>query len=360
MLNQKRILVAPLDWGLGHASRCVPVIKELKRQGATVVIAASNKPLNLLLKEFPGIEHVELAGMNVAYPKRLPMSFFMAIKAPKFLKSVKEEKEMLKSLIDSYNIHGVISDNRYGLYHAKVPTVLITHQLFIKASIFTRALKKLTASYASRFTFCWVPDFKGEENLSGELSHGDTELNNLRFIGPISRFSIPEYYKPIIRYDLLVVLSGPEPSRTQLEDTVIQQLKESKLKVLLVRGLVNSSPRIEDQYAENITRLNYLNSEELQKAILVSDVVLCRSGYSSIMDLSVLKKKVLFVPTKGQTEQVYLAKKLKAENKAFYTTRKRLNLEKQFALAKNYDGLDLGQKHELLEDSVSDFLALVN
>lgn len=360
MFRRKRILVAPLDWGLGHASRCVPIIKELQRQGATVVVAASNKPLDFLRNEFPNIEHVVLPGMNVAYPKHISMSIFMAIKAPKFLKSIREEYEIVKSVIDSYNIDGVISDNRYGLYHKKIPTVLITHQLFIKASFFSKAAKKLTEKYASRFTFCWIPDYKSTPNLSGDLSHGQTDLSNLRYIGPISRFKIPDYYKHTIRYDLLVVLSGPEPSRTQLENTVLKQLKKSKLKVLLVRGLVNSSPRIEDKYSENIVRLNYLNTEELQKAILISKVVLCRSGYSSIMDLSVLQKKALFIPTKGQTEQIYLAKKLKAENKAFYTSRSRLNIEKQVPLALNYDGLDLGQKPELLEEAVRDFLALVN
>lgn len=360
MFSHKRILVAPLDWGLGHASRCVPIIKELQRQGATVIICASNKPLDFLLNEFPGIEHVVIPGMNVAYPKRISLSIFMAIKAPKFLKSVREEYDVLKSLVDSYNIHGVISDNRYGMYHKTIPTVFITHQLFIKASIFSGAVNTLTEKYASRFTFCWVPDFKSEPNLAGELAHGDTDLNNLRFIGPLSRFAIPKYYTPTIRYDLLVVLSGPEPSRTQLEETIIKQLKDTKLKVLLVRGLVNSAPRIEEKYTENITRLNYLNTEELEKAILISDMILCRSGYSSIMDLSVLKKKALFVPTKGQTEQLYLAKKLKAEGKVFYTSRARLKIEKHLKVAKNYEGLDLQLKPELLEDAVRDFLALVD
>jgi hypothetical protein len=298
--------------------------------------------------------------MNISYPKLMPMSIFMGIRAPKFLKSIKEEHEMLKSIVDTYNIHGVISDNRYGLFHKKIPTILITHQLFIKASFLSRAAKKLTLSYAAKHTFTWVPDFKGERNLSGELSHGENHLNNLRYVGLLSRFKIPDYYQPVIRYDLLVVLSGPEPSRTILEKTVLKQLKKSKLKVLFVRGLVNSEPRVEDKISENIVRINYFNSEELQQAILISKVVLCRSGYSSIMDLSVLKKKVIFVPTKGQTEQFYLAKKLKKEKKAFYTTRGNLNIQKNFQEALKFDGLDMDQDPELLKEAVVDFLSLVH
>jgi UDP:flavonoid glycosyltransferase YjiC (YdhE family) len=360
MLKQKRILVAPLDWGLGHASRCIPIIHELKNQGAEVIVGASNKPLQLLLKEFPNIEHVELPGMNISYPKFMPMSVYMGIRAPRFLKWVKEEQELLRSIVDTYNIHGVISDNRYGLFHKSIPTVLITHQLYIKASVLSKALERITFNYASRHTFCWVPDNKGEPNLSGELSHGDRRLNNLRYVGLLSRFNIPDYYKPIIRYDLLVILSGPEPSRTILEKTVLKQLIKSDLKVLFVRGLVNSEPRVEDKVSDNIVRINYFNSEELQKAILISKVVLCRSGYSSIMDLSVLKKKVIFVPTQGQTEQFYLAKKLKKEKRAFYTTRANLNIGKSYKKALQYDGLDMDQNPDLLIEAISDFLKLVH
>lgn len=356
MNQQKRILVAPLDWGLGHASRCIPIIHELQAQGAEVIVGAANKPLKLLLHEFPNIEHVYMPGMNVAYPKRMPMSFFMARRAPKFLKWVREEQDIIQSIIQSYNIDGIISDNRYGLFTSKIPCVLITHQLFIKASIFSFVFKNLTQFYASKYNFCWIPDFIGEPNLSGDLSHRKSKLENLRFVGPLSRFAIPAYYKPEVRYDLLVVLSGPEPSRTLLENNIMAQLRKSNLKSLVVRGLVDAESE-QEEVIGNITRLAYLTSNKLQKAILMSKMVLCRSGYSSIMDLSKLQKKAFFVPTNGQTEQEYLASKLMKQGLAFYTTRNKLSIDEQYEEALNFSGLGIEWDDDLLKNSVHEFLS---
>ncbi len=358
MMQKKRILVAPLDWGIGHATRCIPVIKRLIDHGYEVVIGAANKPLSLLKKEFPELEFILLPGMNVAYPRHLPMSVFMVLRAPKFFKWIKLEHEMLKSVVKNYGIDAVISDNRYGLTHPEIPTIIITHQLFIRAGLFSWVIKKITEKHLLRFNYCWIPDYAGEINLSGALSHGKTRLNNIRYIGPLSRFSIPKYHRPEIRYDLLVVLSGPEPSRSILEENIMKQLRGSELKVLLVRGLVDAEKFVEENIG-NITRLNYLNSKDLQKAVLISKMVLCRSGYSSIMDLSVLKARAFFVPTKGQTEQVYLAKALKKKGMAFYTSRKSLDINKYYNKALSYKGLDIEVNTKDLDDALQELSSLL-
>lgn len=356
-MAQKRILVAPLDWGLGHATRCIPIIRELQKQGAEVILGAANMPLTLLRQEFPELEYVVFPGMNVAYPKKIPMSLFMAFKAPRFLKWVKEEEELVDSVVKSHNIDGIISDNRYGLHNTNVPSVLITHQLFIKASVLSFSLKNLTRSYASRFSYCWVPDFKGNPNLSGDLSHGKIALDNLRYVGPLSRFNANQIYREP-KYDLLAVLSGPEPSRTVLEQTLFKQLKNSDLKALIVRGLVDAVDNKIEEW-EGIRRVNYLNTKELEREILNAKMVLCRSGYSSIMDLATLGKKAFFIPTKGQTEQEYLAKRLKKEGLAFYSSRANLNIEKQYKFALNYPGLKIQQEKKQLEDAITEFTNLV-
>lgn len=359
MSSAKRILVAPLNWGIGHATRCIPLIRELKSQGFEVVIGASNQPLALLKKEFPELECILLPGLNVAYPRWIPMSIYMALKAPHFFKWIKLERKILDSIVKNYNIDAVISDNRYGLSSDLVPTVFITHQLFIKAGIFSWVLKRLTYKYASQFDFCWVPDHEGKQNLSGSLSHGKSELTNLRYIGPLSRFTYPEYHKPNIRYDLLVVLSGPEPSRTILENTLLSQFDNSGLKILFVRGIVESE--VENEEAnKNVVKLNYLNSQDLQKAILISRLVLCRPGYSSIMDLAALKSKALFIPTNGQTEQEYLAKSLKKKGIAHFVKRQKLSLRKDYEKALKYPGFDLHFQEDQLKDAVQEFNNFLN
>lgn len=337
MSTAKRILVAPLNWGIGHATRCIPIIKALQSEGFEVVIGASNKPLALLKREFPEVECILLPGMDVAYPKWLPMSIYMAFRAPSFFKWIRLEKKILESIIKNYRIDAVISDNRYGLSTDLVPTVFITHQLFIKAGVFSWFLKKLTHHYAKAFNYCWVPDDEGDDNLSGSLSHGKTTLERLRFAGPLSRFNYPNYHKPNIRYDLLVILSGPEPSRTILENTLLRQFQQTKLKILFVRGKVDSEIENEETI-HNVVKLNYLNSSDMQRAILMSRVVLCRPGYSSIMDLAALRSKALFIPTNGQTEQEYLAKKMMKQDIALYVKRHHLKLEAHYEEALKYSG----------------------
>lgn len=358
MMKHKRILVAPLDWGLGHASRCIPIIRELRKQGAHVVIAADERPLALLKEEFPICETVRLPGMDVEYPRRLPMSVFMAIKAPRFFRTIQEENENLAHIVRNYQIDGVISDNRYGLYHEEVPSVLITHQLFIQAPFFKRLLKRITANYIEKYNECWIPDFKGGDNLSGDLSHQTTHLKNLRFIGPISRFmgqSERENEKGFKR-KLMVILSGPEPSRSDCEKKLFKQLEKVDFDVLFVRGLVGADTHTEVFHHGKVEIKSHLSSEEMRKEILQSEVILSRCGYSSVMDLAVLGKKAILIPTEGQTEQEYLAKHLRAKNWFYTTTEKKLSLLKDIEKAKSFPGLKIDLSLDQVETAVSDFL----
>lgn len=357
--KDKRILVAPLDWGLGHASRCIPVIQELIAQGAQVIIGADKQPMKLLKNEFPDCEAVRVPGMNISYPKHLSMSTFMALKAPHFFQTISKEQENLKLIVENYKIDGVISDNRYGLYNKDKPSILITHQLFIQAPIFKNLLKKLTAKYISKYYCCWIPDIQGENNLSGILSHQSTNLKNLRFVGPLSRFMNHQNdssKNQKFKRELMIVLSGPEPTRSQFEKLILNQLKHLDIEALLVRGIVENSPSKKLNKKGKIQVKNHLSSKEMLQEIQDSEIILCRSGYSSVMDLAVINKKAIIVPTNGQTEQEYLAKHLSNNKFLYSTTEKDLNLTLDIKKAKKYNGFNMSFNQSMLKEAVYDFL----
>ena len=299
MNTKKRILVAPLDWGIGHATRCIPIIKALMVHKFEVIIAANGRPLHLLTTEFPNLEMIRFSGYDIKYPKFLPMSISMLLQSPKILLALKKEHQLLEKIIEDYAIDGVISDNRYGLYNKKVPTVFITHQLQIQSPYFSNFIKDFNYKYINKFDACWVMDDE-KINLAGDLSKPRILPSNTTYIGAQSRFEKWEEEK---KYDFLAIVSGPEPQRTILEKGLIKALKDREEKSIIVLGKpeLNTSEQL-----GNLTIKSHLNAKDLNTAILQSDLIICRPGYSTIMDLAKLGKKAIFIPTPGQTEQEYL------------------------------------------------------
>jgi uncharacterized protein (TIGR00661 family) len=334
MSKAKRILICPLDWGLGHATRCIPIIRMLLEQNAEVIIAADKGPLALLKNEFPQLTFVTLKGYGISYSKLLPMTLSMLLSIPKILSGIKHEHEELKKIVDQYAIDIVISDNRYGCWNNKTKNIFITHQLMIKTPFGEKALHTIVAKYLKQYDECWVPDLEGENNLSGDLSHKYPVLENAYFIGALSRFSKKE--TTAFAYDIMAVLSGPEPQRSIFEKMVVEQLSKTNLKALVVCGL--PSYTFSEKTVGEIKIVPHLDSKKMQEAVISSAVILSRSGYSSVMDLAILNKKVIFVPTPGQTEQEYLAKELKRKNIAFYQKQSRFDLKTALKENENYSG----------------------
>lgn len=301
----KRILVAPLHWGLGHATRCIPIINALIEHQFEVIIASDGHALDLLRKEFPNLDYLELPSYNISYPKNGNFKWHFFKLAPSILKAIKSEKKVIRDYLKTHQIDGIISDNRYGARHADVPSVFITHQLSVLSGTTTWLSSKLQQQLISKFDACWVPDFKDEPSFSGALGHSKFQGIPITYIGPLSRLK-KNALKP--KHKLLVLLSGPEPQRTLLENRLFNQLKNSTERVLFVRGVVTANPQRRTDC--NITFVDYMTSEDLETAINQSEVIVARSGYSTIMDLATLEKKAFFIPTPGQFEQEYLAKRL--------------------------------------------------
>lgn len=312
------ILVSPLDWGLGHASRCVPLIRELLLQGCNVIIASENGPQSLLQHEFPQLAFLPLKGYHVKYSKSrsfLPLRLFVQI--PKLSYAVYKEHQWLKNAVRTGKINAIISDNRFGFYHLKVPSIYITHQLHIKTgNAFTEKwANKIHHWFIKKYAVCWVPDFENEMNIAGELSYADDILIKKKYLGGLSRFKKNEDVEK--KYELLVIISGPEPQRTIFENILFKQLETFDDEVLFVRGLPgNNDVKIHSN--KSVTVVNHLTAEELNIAMQQSDYVISRSGYTTIMDLIKLQQKAILVPTPGQAEQEYLAKYL-FEKKIFFS-----------------------------------------
>jgi uncharacterized protein (TIGR00661 family) len=324
-IGKNKILIAPLDWGLGHATRCIPLIRQLLAKKHEVIIAAGGAIKVLLEQEFPAIKILPLKGYRIQYSKTRWGIFFVIIsQVPKVLYSIFSEKRWLDRTIETNKIDIVISDNRFGLFNKKVYSIFITHQLFIQSPLLQSWLQKINYYFINKFDECWVPDFKNPPNLAGKLSHPlKLPSTPIKYIGSLSRFEANEIKE---EKHLLILLSGPEPQRTILENIIIAQLKNFFEPVLLVRGLPGNSNSIE--VGQNVKHINHIPSEELEEAILSASFVIARSGYSTIMDLTKLKKKAILIPTPGQTEQEYLAKHLFQQQLIFSIEQQKFNLEK--------------------------------
>lgn len=313
-----RVLIAPLDWGLGHATRCIPVISTLIKQDCTVIVAAEGQIITLLQKEFPGLQFVELKGYRVHYSRnKFWMPATLLLQFPKILYRIYAENRWLKKIVKEHKIDAAISDNRMGLHHKKVPCVYITHQLTIKtgAGFTERIAQKIHYHYINKFSACWVPDNDGGVNLAGALSHPATLPKvPVTYLGPLSRF---EKTATVTKYYLCIILSGPEPQRTVFERTILAGIEKMPEKICLLRGLPQET-EIPLLTSPSVEIKNHLPAEEMCNIIQQSEIVISRCGYSTVMDLVKLQKKAVLIPTPGQTEQEYLAVYLR-EQKLFYS-----------------------------------------
>ncbi|SFB13411.1 conserved hypothetical protein [Flavobacterium swingsii] len=320
----KNILVAPLNWGLGHATRCIPIIRALETEGFTPILASDGVALEILCKEFPQLQAIALPSYHIEYPKN--GSFFklkMLANSPKMVSAILSEKKRIKKIIKEYDISGVISDNRLGVRNKKIPSVFITHQLNVMTGNTTWLTSKMHQYIIKKYDECWVPDVNTIPNLTGKLGHLEEDIKTVKYIGPLSRL----HRKPLEKkYDLMVILSGPEPQRTFLEEKLIVELENYVGDVIFIKGKIEAKQIIETK--NNITFYNYMNSEELENSFNESELILCRSGYTTVMDLAQLEKKAFFIPTPGQYEQEYLAKKYKQEGLVPYCKQEKFKIGK--------------------------------
>lgn len=317
-----KILVAPLNWGLGHASRCVPLVQRYLNEGHEVILGGDGESLTLLRKHFPKLRYVYLAPLQLRYSKGQRQVWAMLKAIPKlYLWSLKDHA-MLKAVLREEHIDQVVSDNRFGLYSKSAECIYMTHQLHILLPKgwrwAERIASRLHARIYTRFNKVWIPDHEDfGKSLAGELSHPirlktNSEKLKIQYIGPLSRFDGQSSLNKSQPFDIVAVLSGLEPHRSLLEQDIIARYAGTEQNVLIVQGLLNRpNTRLK---RGNITMVPYLKDEELVPALLGAKHIIARSGYSTIMDFDALgllnnpSPTIELIPTPGQPEQEYLAR----------------------------------------------------
>ncbi|MEM6699336.1 MAG: glycosyltransferase, partial [Bacteroidota bacterium] len=301
--KEKKILITPLNWGLGHATRCIPLIQNYLQRDYDVLLASDGRALELLKIEFPNLQALELPSYNISYPQK----FFllrMLLQSPRVAYAIIAEHLRIRSLVKQYQIDEILSDNRFGCFHPQCKSIFMTHQLniIIPNRVLQAIIRWINKSWIRTFfKECWIPDKEGKANLSGKLSHG-TNMPNLHYIGILSRMKKVKAEK---KYDWIAVLSGPEPQRTYLEEKIIEQVKKSDKnhKALIIGG--KSEQRKQYQITPNIQYISFLSTQDLNRVMCASKVIICRSGYSTIMDLIKTQNRAILIPTPKQTEQEY-------------------------------------------------------
>ncbi|MCX6332798.1 MAG: glycosyltransferase [Bacteroidia bacterium] len=361
MKTIQNILICPLEWGLGHAARMIPLAVRLRGMNYNVIIGTGKEHQALFLSEIPGITCIDFPGFKPGYSKFLPQYISLLLKTPILLYHIISEHVRLRKIIRENDIDIVMSDNRFGLWNNTVITVYITHQIRIP---FPRALHlfefigiSLHRALIKRFSYCFIPDLPGELNLSGRLSHGIKLPANASYIGILSRFtdmiSVPGNNPVSAPYNT-VILSGPEPQRSILRKKLVTVLKNREPKTVILGGKPDKVSSMTQ--SENIIYYNHLPAAAMKELLAGSDTIFTRSGYTTIMELTSLNRSAILIPTPGQTEQEYLAGYLL--KKGWFTCLLQKDLKDRLpdAIALNIPGSDIIPESRLLLNAALNIL----
>lgn len=343
--------MAPLNWGLGHATRCIPLIESLQKNSCEVIIAANGAAATLLKQAFPTLTFLTPPSAEIKYSRTGALFVWrLLLQIPQLLKQLREEKKWLQQQISALHIQVVISDNRYGLYHPTARCVLVTHQLGIKSGLgnwIDAGINQFAFRYINQFDEIWIPDYQGPYAIAGELSNPKRlPKPPLRYLGLLNRFAKKQSVKNnTIPSRLLLMLSGPEPQRSLLEEKLKNELKQYPGAFILLCGkpqqsnasLSSAAPNLELVYGARESAIyDYLDAADLLREIENAEIIICRSGYTSLMELLPLGKKLIVIPTPGQAEQEYLATYCMQKGFAYSVSQENFSLVKALRKAATF------------------------
>jgi uncharacterized protein (TIGR00661 family) len=337
----RTIFIAPLNWGLGHATRDLPLIKAFLERGDKVFIAAHDRARMLLESEVPQCEFVDFPEYPIRYPQSsFFVTRFMFVIFPRMLRAMYREKKQLKLLHKKYQFDFIISDNRFCLYLKNVKSYLISHQLrYILPFPVTRLEswpEYFTSSFFKHYDKIFIPDKDDPDSLTGELSHNmrylvKEKLHYCGILNDIQKSSL----SPKKDIDYFVIISGPEPQRTKLERIIFKQVNSLSGKIVVALGMPEKNYKI---HQGNATFHTYINRRQIHEYLQRSKFIIARPGYTTIMEMIHFGLKGLFIPTPGQIEQVYLAKYYEEKQWCHCVSQYRLDLAKDVEDAKTYKG----------------------
>ena len=361
MNKNRNILICPLEWGLGHAGRMIPLARKLQERNYNVIIGSGKTHQALFRNELPGLKYIDFPGFNPGYSRFLPQYISLLLKTPLLLYHIVAEHIRLKRIINENKIDIIVSDNRFGLWSRRIKSVYVTHQIVIPFPRNFRFLEWTGILYhrffIRKYSFCFIPDLPGDINLSGRLAHGIRLPENTRYIGLLSRFTgRSQSVKSRFRFPHnTVILSGPEPQRGILRQKLIGILNKREPPSVFLEGKPGDS--VEITKSGNITSYNHLPAGEMQDMIKGSTVVVARSGYTSVMELISLNSCALLIPTPGQPEQEYLAEYLSRKGWFSTISQNRLNESAILTAGKaQWPSYLIDEINELLEKALDELL----
>ena len=342
-MQEKSVLIAPLDWGLGHATRCIPIIAALQALGFRVTIATDGPHEYILREAFPTLTFLKLKGYGIRYSKKAKgFAFKMLIQVPRILYNIVREFWWLHKTNRHQQFDLIISDNRLGFFHLNTPSIFITHQLNLQTPFkwATNLLQWMQYTwFRFFFTMVWVPDMEGDQNLSGILGN------------PVRKPKIPVWYmnclsrlkdfipnegqeqKPALLF--LGIVSGPEPQRTLFQEILWKEGLQLQQPFQIIAGTADRP--LNSTVSDLGSILPHLAGPDLAKAIQNAGYIVSRGGYTSLMELIPFGKKLILVPTPGQTEQEYLAKRWHENGWAIAYDQTVFNLSAALKDARSFD-----------------------
>ncbi len=321
-----KVFYAVLNMGLGHAARSLPIIKAFQKRGWEVIVGSNGRALEFLKIELPDTIFEETPGYDIQYAKNGNLAPKLAAQFPKLLKKIHEEQVFCDRAVKKYTPDLVMSDHCYGIYHQRVLSYFLSHQIHFEMpaglELLAPLVSKFNLKYHRRFSRVIIPDFPSEDGglLGGRLSRVSPIKNKYFFSGFLSSVSVLPVEKKI---DLLVSISGPEPQRSIFEDIVLQQIEAVPGKKIVVLGKSESTDV--QKVTKDLVIYAHVPRKKMSELLNRADLVVSRPGYSTLMELAELGKKALLVPTPGQTEQNYLADRVM--KKCWYYTVKQTDLK---------------------------------
>jgi len=349
-----KILFGVFDWGLGHATRDIPLIKELCKKNE-VYLLSTGLALKILKDYFR--DRCFYYDVPSLYPPYTKTAFFrlkFVLSCPWMLKTLRQARKQTEQIITREKFDAVVSDCRYDVYDRPENSYLINHQLRFKTPLGAEwAFELWLASRMKKYRYVFVPDFE-EHNLSGHLSHNLRYISEdkIRYIGILSHLSKLDKEQDI---DYFVSLSGPEPQRVVLEKKIISQLNQLKGRVVIAGGNPEGQ---EKKLPGDAEFYSFLKTEQQQDIMSRSKFVITRSGYTTIMELAELdRKKALLMPTPNQTEQEYLADYYEEKRYFHHISQYKLQLDRDIEESKRFEGFTAPWK---TEESVRNFIRIIN
>lgn len=335
-----RIYFAVLNMGLGHAARTLPIIQKFNQKNWEILVGSNGRALKFLKNELPEVKFISTPDYKIEYSKKNYLLLKLFFQLPFIFKKIHEEHLICKKIVADYSPDIIFSDNCFGVYHKKVPSFFLSHQISFAMPNFFKFLKFLpryfNKYYHKKFDRIFIPDFceKDQGLLSGELSQHSKTENRYLYSGILSSIKKQKTAEDI---DILISLSGPEPQRTILEKLIMAQTENLSGNVVIVLG---KSEKIEPIFMSSKLKIySHLPRQDFENIFNRAQLIISRPGYSTIMELVELGKKALLIPTPGQTEQVYLAQWVRDKKWFFCVDQNKLDLVRDINIARSYSGL---------------------